>query len=335
MNINFYLGRTRSGTPMHFTSMDNPHICLTGRSGCGKSYFLRQLLLQAVEQGALGLVFDYSGDFRRFVPSPGLPFRRVDITSPEFTINPFLSGDGLDVELGVQQLLHQLHGVFRMGSRATLALRQAAQQYLASNPNPPTLEGLCDLLRHTRAPSQGLLSAREPLELLASLLHCGNQPIGLELNHPGLVVLDFARVVDGSMRTFLVELTLRAVWTQRTTARESAACPVVVALDECQNISWSEQSMAIRILREGRKFDLAGWFSTQWIDKKAEHALGQAALQAHFRPEDRDISRLARSIGRDGPEEATLYRQLLHGLNVGQFLWPRPNGQAVVVNVDP
>ena len=149
------------------------------------------------------------------------------------------------------------------------------------------------------------------------------------------MVLDFARVVDSSMRTFLVELTLRAVWVHRTTARESAACPVVVVLDECQQLLWSEKSMPVRILREGRMFDLAGWFSTHWIDKKAEHALGQAALQAHFRPEDRDISRLARSMGRDGPEEAARYRQLLYDLQVGQFLWSRPNGQAVVVNVDP
>lgn len=92
--------------------------------------------------------------------------------------------------------------------------------------------------------------------------------------------------------------------------------------------------MAIRILREGRKFNLAGWFSSQWLDHKdAAAALGQAALQAHFRPDGQHVDQLAKRICSTRPSDLPRCRKLIQGLRRGQFLWQQPNGSPVIITV--
>lgn len=91
--------------------------------------------------------------------------------------------------------------------------------------------------------------------------------------------------------------------------------------------------MAVRILREGRKFGLGGWFASQWINNKtALSALGQAALRANFRPEDVNIPALAKQLAQTGGTPAQ-WQKLLRRLKVGQFLYFRRDGKNILVNV--
>lgn len=57
------LGCTLSGQKVSLQNADNPHIAVNGKSGSGKSFFLRKLIAQATHQGALCIVFDYTSDF--------------------------------------------------------------------------------------------------------------------------------------------------------------------------------------------------------------------------------------------------------------------------------
>ncbi len=42
--------------------------------------------------------------------------------------------------------------------------------------------------------------------------------------------------------------------------------------------------MPVRILREGRKLGIGGWFASQWVEnERAKAALRQASVQMHFR----------------------------------------------------
>ena len=75
MTLRLFLGQTRSGTPVIWSGASNPHIAVSGRSGSGKSYFLKGLLEQAAGQGAACLVLDYSGDFAAYLPPEGIPLR--------------------------------------------------------------------------------------------------------------------------------------------------------------------------------------------------------------------------------------------------------------------
>lgn len=332
MNLSFALGNTSSGFPVTWGGADNPHLSILGRSGSGKSYFLRGIIQQAAQQGALCLILDYSTDFHNFSPSDGLRYHRIDVTGPDFTINPLAAsaaGGGL---AAAQQLLSALHSVFRMGPRANVALQKATLSYLSQS-QKPTLSGLLGHVNTAEKRSAGLLAATEPLELLSTLIHCGNNPIGIDLGQSGIVVLGFDQVVDNKLRTLLVELILQAVWNQWTSVEHSVNHPLILVMDECQNLAWGENSMAVRILREGRKFGIGGWFSSQWISNKtAVAALGQAALRANFRPEDANIAALSKRLAQS-EGTASRWQGLIRKLRVGQFLCSLQDGKTILINV--
>lgn len=330
MSCTLYLGQTRSGQSMIEQGGDNPHLAILGRSGAGKSYFLKGLIEQAAQQGALCLILDYSADFRRYWPPDDTPFQYIGVTDPSFTINP-LAASAVRGELAAaQQLLSSVQSVFRMGSRATVALQRAAINYMRQA-SQPTLSGLLHYVRESEEKGAGINAAMEPLELLATLVNCGSEPISIDLNQSGIIALGFDQVVAQKLRALLVELVLRTVWDHWITRDHDH--PLILVLDECQNLSWSEGSMAERILREGRKFGIGGWFASQWISSKtAIAALGQAALRANFRPEDANIPALAKQLAQTEGTSAQ-WQALLRKLKVGQFLYSRRDGKTIQVNV--
>lgn len=327
------LGRTPSGGKAVLSNPPNPHAFISGQSGSGKSFFLKRLTAQAVQQGALVLVFDYTGDFTTFDSLNGLSIQKVNVASPNFSVNPLLGNAGQSTDIRAQQLLNLMRSVFRFGSRAATALHRCARMYLMETQHP-NLQGLLNYAQSQQDVGRGLDAALEPLDLFASLIHGGEVPLSLNLCNPGLVVLDFAQVQAQDLRKFLVELLLRSIWDQRTATQPLPDFPLILVLDECQGLSWGQDSMSIRILREGRKFGIAGWFSSQWIsNKEASSALSQAALQAHFRPDDQNMDKLAKSFCQlkvDLPK----YQDLTRSLRVGQFLWRRLDGKCVLVHVD-
>lgn len=325
------LGHARAGNPVIWRNAANPHISVSGRSGSGKSYFVKGLLEQAAQEDATCIVLDYSADFLSYTPPHGVAFKKLDVSDPEFTLNPLACVTEIGPEMCAQRLLSAIHAAFRLGSKGSLALRKAAIAYLRGA-TPPTLEGLVQYIQ-AQEPTAGLDSALEPLDLLASLLHTGSRSIGLDLAEPGLAVLGFRQIQDVKLRAVLVELILAAIW-DAWTADPRHDHPLVLLLDECQNLNWTEGGMAVRILREGRKFGIAGWFSSQWISSKvAIPALAQAALQAHFRPDDVNLEPLAKRLGQGDGLKTLQYRKLIRSLRVGQFILWRGSGNALAITV--
>ena len=197
------------------------------------------------------------------------------------------------------------------------------------NPNLKQLAAFMDNQKKT----SGLSAALEPVELLSSILHCENEFLSLDLNAPGLTILGFEKFEDVRLRATLIELILSAIWSTWT-AHPHHNHPLVLLLDEAQNLNWTPSGMPIRILREGRKHQLAGWFATQWISKpEAEAALTQAALQAHFRPDDAHVLPLAKQLSQGNREQVAQWRNIICSLRRGQFLLQRPGGKVVVVCV--
>lgn len=329
MNLN--LGHTRAGRPVTWCNAENPHLSVSGRSGSGKSYFAKGLLEQAAQAGATCIVLDYSRDFAEYTPPYGVTSRRMDVSSPDFTLNPLACVGEVGAEMCAQRLLSAIHAAFRLGSKGSLALRKVALEYLKGS-NGPTLEGLVQHIAGQNL-SAGLAAALEPLDLLASLLHTGDGHISLNLDVPGITVLGFRQIQDTKIRVVLVELILTAIW-DSWTADPRHDHPLILLLDECQNLNWAEGGMAVRILREGRKFGIAGWFSSQWIsNKNAIPALAQAALQAYFRPDDINLEQQAKRLGQGDQMRTLQYRKLLRSLKVGQFILWKANGEALAITV--
>lgn len=332
MTLRLFLGQTRSGTPVIWSGASNPHIAVSGRSGSGKSYFLKGLLEQAAGQGAACLVLDYSGDFAAYLPPEGIPLRHLDVSDPDFQFNPLAPGGHNGLQAAAQRLLTAVHSVSPIGARASLSLQRATLEYLEGAAHP-SLRGLADFVGQKERPSAGLAAALEPLDLLAALVRCGEEPISLNLSAPGITVVGFGQIVNAKVRSLLVELILGTIWAQRT-SRSDWPRQLILLLDECQNLGWEQNGMAVRILREGRKYGLAGWFASQYMtNKAAQAALGQAALQVRFRPDDQDVLKLARSLSASGGQSADQWARVIRGLRVGQFLLTRACLQPLVVNV--
>lgn len=330
MNLKLSPGYTPSGRKIIWSGANNPHINILGQSGAGKSHLIKTLAAQAAAQGALVLVLDYTSDFIDYTPPDELNFRRICVDSTDFSINPLVCVSGQKPDKCAQQLLASLHSVFHMGPRADLALRQITTEYIERT-DGPSINGLLYYIYGLEKPDRGLEAAIGPLGLLATMTNCGDQPISLDLETPGLTVLDCSEIVDRNLCKLLVELILQALWNVHAPHHP----PLILVLDEAQQLHWGAGSMPIRILREGRKFDIAGWFSSQWCDhKEASPALGQAAYQIHFRPDRQHINKLAKAIC-SRPDDISSCQKVLQRLRRGEFLWQHPSGRPIVVKVSP
>lgn len=329
MNTRLFLGNTLSHSPVIWENAENPHISIVGQSGSGKSYFLKGLLEQAARADAHCIIFDYTTDFRNYTPPENIPYRHIDTGSPEFSLNPLC--DSSDHEIIAQRLLSAVHAAFRLGSKGTLALRKATLSCLEMF-DRPTLRLLAAFMDGQKK-TPGLSAALEPVELLASMLHCENEYLSLDLDAPGLTALGFEKFEDIRLRSTLIELIISAIWT-KWTSQSQHAHPLILLLDESQNLNWTSSGMPIRILREGRKHQLAGWFATQWISKpEAKAALGQAALQAYFRLDPNHVLPLAKQLGQGNRELTSRYQKLLCSLRRGQFLLQRSDNKNIIVTV--
>ena len=143
----------------------------------------------------------------------------------------------------------------------------------------------------------------------------------MDLDSPGLLILDFGQLEFGWMRQPMAELLLRVIWDNRISAAADAQCPLVLLLDECQNLNWRQDGMPVRILREGRKFEIGGWFASQWVEnERAKAALRQASVQMHFRQDPDAAAKLARTMSMNVPETRERYMRLIRSLHKGSFI---------------
>ena len=96
-----------------------------------------------------------------------------------------------------------------------------------------------------------------------------------------------------------VEFLLRDLWNHTQNNGEKNK-PFVVVLDEAQNLRHNSESPTGKILTEGRKFGVSGWFATQFmggqLDRDEIQILQQAAQKLYFCPPDDGVMDTAKSI---------------------------------------
>ena len=336
-----------SRTVLRWQNAPNGHVFVTGRSGTGKSFFLRQLVYQLHRQGVRCIILDASQDWAGQLPdAPGLsPSVReaalfIDVRSDAFTLDPLLPQQ---LRAGVEEdhagIAHRfsdtLRGAFRLPQVQSLYLSNATCDYLDRCPGTPSIPGLLTFLSGGLEPA-----ARKRIELSIERLrsfnrsvHCGSASYDWQLDTPGLTVVDFSRVPSEPEQALVTELILGDLWGQRM--RQGAELvPAVVVMDECQRLKFGPRNFTTRLLREGRKYRLSGWFASQWLsDKEAVAALDQAALRAYFQPETSNVGALAKRLSVGNPKLTQTYARHLGQLRVGQFLYHNLNGRPIIANV--
>ena len=314
------LGYRGDGRAITSAGAENPHVFIDGISGSGKSFALKRLAEQAARQGAMVIAFDYTGDFAAYEPPADLALQRMDVMGGELQINPLAPTPVASAFVRAQRLVSLLLAAYRLGNRACIDLQAATCRYLRTCAGTPDIAGLLEYL-NAGPLTKGLEAALEPLMGLSQLLISGPEGISIDLNSSGFLVLDFRQAESGWMRKLLVEVLLRMIWDRRTSVAADGQCPLALLLDECQNLNWSQDGMLVRILREGRKFEIGGWFASQWVENEhAKAALRQAAVQMHFRQDKETALKLARLLTVNAPEKKAQYAHLIRSLKRGGFL---------------
>ena len=101
------------------------------------------------------------------------------------------------------------------------------------------------------------------------------------------------------VQLLLTELMLWDIWNFCVKTGDETK-PFVLVLDEAQNLNHGENSPSAKILTEGRKFGISGWYATQFMKPQLSddeiQRLQQAGQKLYFCPPDDGIMTVAKNI---------------------------------------
>ncbi|MCX6775788.1 MAG: ATP-binding protein [Candidatus Micrarchaeota archaeon] len=279
-----YVGKTKIfHMPFNWSYeyLTNPHMCVVGITGAGKSYFVKTFLSRAAfVWGTNAIIIDWAGEYRAWVKQAG--GRIISLGKGDF-IN-LLDLGGMKPLDRVKQIIRTLEiltdisqypeqkrlteeALEKTYEEAGFKLTETEHKDSAGNPiNPPTLKEVVRILEDRLKSG----SYAFPAELENAVYRLRNfcrpgedyfaqqSTVKLEeLTEVGLVDVDLSGLPDEVMRglaglfvlQFLKEKMRATGWTA------TKGLKVLVVLDEAWKIAKDERSDAIMIVREGRKYN--------------------------------------------------------------------------------
>lgn len=339
MDYELYFGRSAFGIPFLWKEASNAHICITGRSGEGKTFLLLKLISQLQKQKVRCVVFDCSGDFcpKDEVNPLGWQASGVEyIDAGEgIPIAPFRSKSQSETCMEIaQRLTGMICACFRLGEIQWAYLSGIIRKGLRDE----TISSFSDLITSLEEEQENRDIARRllpKLSMLNSHFSETKEPVDWKLETPGLTIVNLHGICDDASQAVLTEMLLEEICGSRMRSDPGAHMPIVLVFDECQRLRFQNGSLITRVLREGRKYAISGWFSTQWIQSKTmAGALGQAALHVFFRPEDEALHKTAKMLAGGNRSRIQLCERRLATLKRGQFLIPEGGSLRVLSMAD-
>ncbi len=278
-----YVGRTKIfHVPFSWTykNVTNPHICIVGITGSGKSYFVKTLLTRAAfVWGTNAFIIDWAGEYREWVKQAG---GKVIALGRGSYVN-LLDLGGMRPTERVKQIVRSLEiltDISQYPEQRRLTEQSIEEAYVQAgfhmtdktqrdplgNPLvPPTLKDvqriLEDKLRHGTyefpAELENAVYRIKQFTREGENFFSEQSTIDLEsLTKAGLVDLDLSGLPDEvfrglaglSMLQFLKEKMREEGWSAEKGLK------LFVVLDEAWKIAKDEHSDAVMIVREGRKY---------------------------------------------------------------------------------
>lgn len=329
--------------------LSNRHILITGSSGQGKTYCIQAMLLELARQNISSVIFDYTDGFLpgRLEPEfehelQGKVEQKVALIN-KIPVNPFLQQE-MDIpgigsykegsQTTAGRLADILCHVYRFGSQQRAALYSACRDGIEKYHESMDFAKLRILLEESEAKeAKTVLSAMQ--QFLDSDLFDTTGAFDWQdvTERDGKVTVIQLTGLDRTLQTILTEITLWDAWYSLVKFGKKDT-PFVVVLDEAQNLSFQDNSPAVKILREGRKYGWSAWFATQFLkgalDSGEISNLQQAAERVYFKPSGEEMSYVASQIADDKAEVGDWYNAL-KAMQKGQCIVQgdrvKPNGQ--------
>lgn len=309
--------------------LSNRHILITGSSGQGKTYCIQAMLLELSRQGISSVIFDYTDGFLpgRLEPEfenelQGKIIQKVALIN-KIPVNPFLQQqmdipgigsykEGSQITAG--RLADILCHVYHFGSQQRAALYSACREGIEKYHEQMDFSKMRMLLEHSDAKeAKTVLSAMQ--QFLDSDLFDTTSAFDWQnvTKRDGKVTVIQLTGLDRTLQTILTEITLWDAWYSLVKFGKKDT-PFIVVLDEAQNLSFQDNSPAVKILREGRKYGWSAWFATQFLkgalDSGEISNLQQAAERIYFKPSGEEMTYVAGQIADDRAEASDWYNTL-------------------------
>ncbi|MBN1169775.1 ATP-binding protein [Candidatus Micrarchaeota archaeon] len=290
-----YIGRTKIfNAPFYWTheNVANPHIAVCGISGSGKSYFIKTFLLRAAfVWNSNALIIDWAGEYKDWVKQTG--GKVVSLGRGSYLNLLDLGGmKPYDRIKQIMRTLELLTDISQYPEQRRLTEQAIEKTYLENKFRmdqreqkdelgkpilPPTLKDVVRVL--TEQAQMGSYEFPAELENAIYRLRQFTKPgedffaqqstVDLErLVTSGLVDLDLVGLPDETMRA-LAALTLLQFIKERMRisgaiegARQSGL-RLLIVLDEAWKIGKEDNSDAVMIVREGRKYNFGMIIASQ------------------------------------------------------------------------
>ena len=318
-DIRFFLGTDlKTGEKYYWEfgnkNLNNRHLLINGNSGCGKTYCIQGLLMEMVQAGVSGVVFDYTGGFTSDKLDP--VFREVlgDKIQERFVftngipMNPFLKQT---VKTGgketpepdpvlAMRIANVFATVYNFGAQQTSALYKAIKNGLKKHNESMSFSYLEAELNDVNQKQAGtVLSKIQPFLDMNPFVDDENFYWGDIRDSGGMVYIMQLDGYDRSTQLLLTELLLWDIWNYCVKNGDENH-PFVIVMDEAQNLSHAEDSPSGKFLTEGRKFGISAWYATQFMKPQLTddeiQRLQQAGQKLYFCPPDDGVMTVAKSI---------------------------------------
>ena len=321
----FIIGNDKNANPIVWEQEKNMngHLLITGMTGSGKTYALRYLMKQLIQQKDADqiIVFDTCYSFEKeFCDELSAEGRVIHVRKDGFPdILTYFQKKSDEVFMSSYEVTDIIQRCFELGSRQKITFQKACEHMFAQKNNYEriTLSEILDSVDEetkygidTKAKLQ-LLNAeflnRDDVEFLDRLLSQKEQKY---------IVFNLSDI-PLSLQTFCIEMILwfltAFVWNEDKKDR-------TIVLDEFQNMKITKDSALRKLLVEGRKFGINLWMATQTLEifpKEQVVVLSQAACKLYFRPsitEKRQILKVVRK------EKQDIWMKLMENLRMGQCI---------------
>ena len=299
----------------------NAHILILGKSGEGKTYFCCRKIEEEIQDGKSVFIFDYSSSYS----IPELIKCKFGYVECVRILNPF--EEEIDFMFGMNGLesaaLDSFVNALRVRSYNQKNLLREAIFRVVDDTSSLTISALMECLEEMLEENISSDSEKNIGHLLTRLapysdlenvrLAAGKavEKIGASGKVTIIQLSDFPEL----QRKFLTEFLAEMFWREVRNGHKRAD---IVLFDEFQNMQITPGSALSAMLREGRKFGLGVYLSSQFLgnyNREAVDTLMQAGNMFFFKPVQREMKLIASLID---PDEIPAWRKILQNLQVGE-----------------
>lgn len=296
-------------------NLNNRHLLINGNSGCGKTYCIQALLMEAAMQGVSAVVFDYTGGFAnskldpKFKRALGDKIKQRIVKIAKIPVNPFEKNDiQIDEDIFVPEedadvadkISEIFKAVYDLGDQQKSAIYSAVLNGLKTHGSSMSFPLMVEELENI-----GTNYAKTVISKIQAFSDFN--PFAIDNTFSWSDIRDSSGMIyvfqlagyGRDIQVLLTELLLWDIWNFCVKNGDESK-PFILVMDEAQNLSHGEKSPSAKILTEGRKFGISGWYATQFMKPQLSddeiQRLQQAGQKLYFCPPDDGVTTVAKNI---------------------------------------